>query len=79
MSENTENARRRALRDFEAMADAQSLCLPCKLCGGSAVIEDAGIGWGYYIRCSNATQSKRSTGCLVHQQRLGGWAYNVME
>lgn len=62
----------------EQMIDAQAGCVPCKLCGGNAVIEDAGLGAGYYIRCSNA-QRRGSAGCLIDHRRLGGWAYNVRD
>jgi len=62
----------------EQMLDAQEKCVPCKLCGGHAVISDAGIGAGYYIRCSNSRTFRDSSGCLIDERRLGGWAYNVM-
>lgn len=70
---------RHALSEHEQMADAQAQCVPCKLCGGSAVITDAGIGAGYNIRCSGSTTWRPSNGCMVSDRRLGGWAYNVME
>lgn len=63
----------------EQMLDAQAQCLPCKLCGGKAVISDAGTGAGYYIECSNSTDWNRWKGCLIDQRRVSGWAYNVME
>lgn len=63
----------------EQMLDAQKGCLPCKLCGGSAVISDAGTGAGYYIRCSNTASFRPSRGCMINDNRLGGWAYNVMD
>jgi hypothetical protein len=63
----------------EQMLDAQSQCVPCKLCGGKAVISDAGIGAGYYIRCENARSFRKSGGCMIKENRLGGWAYNVMD
>lgn len=72
-------ADRQALSHHEQMLDAQSLCVPCKLCGGKAVIVDAGIGFGYYITCSNGSKFRASEGCLIQERRLGGWAYNVME
>jgi hypothetical protein len=64
---------------YEEMLDAQSKCVPCKLCGGNAIITDAGIGAGYYIACSNSTNWRDSTGCLIDERRLGGYAYNVMQ
>lgn len=79
MTTMVEKARRMALSDQEVMTDAQGQCVPCKLCGGSALISDAGTGAGYYIRCENAKNFRRSTGCLISEQRLSGWAYNVME
>lgn len=63
----------------EQMLDAQKGCVPCRLCGGSAVISDAGPGSGYYIRCANGEKFNKSSGCLIGDRRLGGWAYNVME
>ena len=71
--------RRRALSHHEQMLDAQSLCAPCKLCGGHAVISDAGTGAGYNIRCSNSVSFRDASGCLIDHRRLGGWAYNVMD
>lgn len=62
----------------EEMLDAQKGCVPCKLCGGSAVVTDAGTGAGYYIRCSNSRHFRDSSGCLIDERRLGGVAYNVM-
>lgn len=79
MVEVTEAERRSRLNNHEQMADAQSMCAPCKLCGGAAIIADAGPGAGYYIRCSNSTSFRPNKGCLISDQRLGGWAYNVME
>lgn len=67
------------LSHHEQMIDAQKGCVPCKLCGGSAVISDAGCGAGYYIRCENGNDFRKSNGCLIADQRLGGWAYNVMD
>lgn len=74
-----ERARRDAMRHHEQMLDAEKLCVPCKLCGGAAKISDAGTGAGYYISCSNSTTWRDSTGCLINERRLGGWAYNVMD
>jgi hypothetical protein len=65
--------------DTEEMLDAQAGCIPCKLCGGNAVITDAGIGAGYYISCSNGRSFRPSNGCLIDDRRLGGWAYNVRD
>jgi len=81
MTDLTERLReeRRDLNDHEQMLDAQSQCLPCKLCGGSAVISDAGLGAGYYIRCRNSLSMRDSKGCMLDERRLGGWAYNVMD
>lgn len=70
---------RRNLSDFEQMIDAQCQCVPCKLCGGSAVISCAGEGAGYYIACENGNKYRPSGGCLINERRLGGWAYNVMD
>jgi hypothetical protein len=70
---------RNTLSHHEQMLDAQSQCVPCKLCGGHAVISDAGLGMGYYIRCSNHKPIRISSGCMIAQRRLGGWAYNVMD
>lgn len=63
----------------EEMLDAQAGCVPCKLCGGCAVITDAGPGAGYYIACAGSTNWRDSTGCLISERRLGGWAYNVRD
>jgi len=68
----------RKLSDHEQMQDAQSRCVPCKLCGGQAIISDAGEGAGYYVACSNSQSFKEANGCLISLRRLGGWAYNVM-
>lgn len=70
---------RKALNDHEQMADAQAQCVPCLLCGGKALIQDAGIGAGYYIACENSTSFKQWKGCLIDQRRVSGWAYNVMD
>lgn len=67
------------LRGHEQMVDAQTGCLPCKLCGGSAIISDAGLGAGYYIRCSNSVSFRSHRGCMIDERRLGGWAYNVRD
>jgi hypothetical protein len=70
------------LRDaphHEQMAHAQSGCVPCKLCGGKAIITDAGIGAGYYIKCENSGRFRASKGCMLDEVRLGGWAYNVRD
>lgn len=77
--EAEEADRRHAMRHHEQMLDAEKMCVPCKLCGGDAKISDAGTGAGYYIECSNSTNWRDSTGCLISERRLGGWAYNVME
>lgn len=81
MSSETEalKAARNALPEHEQMRDAQSQCVPCKLCGGMAVISDAGIGAGFYIRCQNSGAFRAYNGCMVNDVRLGGWAYNVMD
>lgn len=72
-------AERDRLHPRKQMADAQEQCVPCRLCGGKAIITDAGPGYGYYIECGNSTSWRPSQGCLIDQRRLGGWAYNVME
>lgn len=74
-----EQVDRRYLADHEQMADAQSQCVPCSLCGGKAVISDAGRGAGYYIRCENGSTFSPKDRCLITDRRLSGWAYNVME
>ncbi len=79
MTDQTEKARRDALSHHEQMIDAAAHCAPCKLCGGKAIISDAGTGCGYYIQCGNAQVFHASEGCLIEQRRLGGWAYNVMD
>lgn len=71
--------RRNKLSYHEQMLDAQAQCLPCKLCGGHAVITDAGTGSGYYIECSNSTTWSPWKGCLINTRRVSGWAYNVMD
>lgn len=75
----TTRRERQALTEHEQMRDAERQCAPCLLCGGSAVISDAGAGAGYYVACSNSRTFRDSKGCLIGQRRLGGWAYNVME
>jgi hypothetical protein len=70
---------RRLLNDYEQMADAQSQCVPCKLCGHAAAITDAGVGRGYYIRCENSRTFRDWQGCMISERRLSGWAYNVMD
>lgn len=79
MSEQEMIARRGMLTEPEQMRDAEAGCVPCRLCGGSAIISDAGLGAGYYIRCSNSVHFRDSAGCLIADRRLGGWAYNVMD
>jgi hypothetical protein len=76
-----EKQRRNALSYHEQQRDAEASCAPCKLCGGSAVIKDAGPGWGYYIECANAFDSMaRGRGsCLQSGVRLSGWAYNCSD
>lgn len=76
-----EKRRRNALAFHEQQAEAEASCVPCKLCGGKAVIKDAGPGWGYYIECENAYDKSwrgRAT-CLQSGARLSGWAYNVSD
>ncbi|GEM_PF-3214919 len=79
MTEEKLRAHRQSLNDHEAMADAQAGCVPCKLCGGKAVITDAGVGAGYYIACENSGAFRVAQGCMITERRLGGWAYNVMD
>ncbi|HEX7857361.1 MAG TPA: hypothetical protein VF503_27070 [Sphingobium sp.] len=78
MSSVNEEARK-VPSHHEQMIDAQAQCVPCKLCHGKAVITDAGPGSGYYIRCENSGVFRAANGCMVGDQRLGGWAYNVMD
>jgi len=59
--------------------DVRGVDDPCKLCGGHAIISDAGIGAGYYVACSNSQSFRDASGCLISMRRLGGWAYNVMD
>lgn len=79
MSGGVEGVRRDALSYHEQMLEAQAGCVPCKLCGGKAVITDAGAGAGYYIRCDNSLSFRDHKGCMLDERRSGGWAYNVME
>lgn len=79
MSGAVEGVARDALNHHEQMLDAQAGCVPCKLCAGSAIITDAGIGAGYYIQCGNSLSFRDSKGCMLDGRRLGGWAYNVMD
>jgi len=74
-----ERARRNSMTHHEQMLDAQAGCAPCKLCGGKALVTDAGTGMGYYIGCENSGAFHAATGCMVDPQRLSGWAYNVMD
>lgn len=67
------------LTHHEQMVDAQAGCVPCLLCGGRAVISDAGSGAGYYIECSNNRRFREDRGCLINERRLGGSAYNVRD
>jgi len=67
------------MNDHEQMLDAQAGCVPCSLCGGTAVIADAGCGAGYHIKCSNSTHFRQSRGCMIDERSCGGWAYNVMD
>lgn len=79
MVDKAELSRRRSLSNDAAVADAESLCAPCRLCGGKAKITDAGPGCGYYIRCDGINRHRRSLGCMIDDQQLGGWAYNAMD
>jgi len=72
-----ERNRRRRLSDEEAQRDAEASCVPCKLCGGKAVISDAGPGWGYYINCEK--HNGRKGECFQSGTRISGWAYNVAD
>lgn len=74
----SERTRRNSLTHDEQMHDAASQCIPCKLCGGKAIITDAGPGYGYNIECENATRFTRQT-CLQSGTRISGWAYNVSD
>jgi len=79
VSGDAERVRRDALNHHDQMLDAQAGCVPCKLCGGKAVITDAGTGAGYYIQCDNSLSFRDYNGCLLDERRLSGWAYNVMD
>lgn len=63
--------------DHDVMIAAQASCVPCKLCGGSAVITDAGPGAGYYIRCGSSTSFRTYMGCLISDRRVSGSANNA--
>lgn len=63
--------------DYEDMKAAEASCVPCKLCGEPAVIQDAGCGAGYYISCSGGKSFRKSGSCMISSQRLGGSAKNV--
>lgn len=77
--EASEQSRRKAINSHdEQMLDAQSQCVPCKLCGGKAVISDAGPGYGYNINCENAGWMGKPK-CLQSGARISGWAYNVSD
>ncbi|NII59797.1 Lar family restriction alleviation protein [Sphingomonas aerolata] len=67
------------LSPHEQMLDAQAGCVPCKLCGGAAVVTDAGSGAGYHVRCGNSVNFRQSEGCLIDERSLSGWAYNIMD
>ena len=76
-----ERNRRNCMTFGEQMREAESSCVPCKLCGGKSKISDAGPGWGYYIECENAHDKigrGRAT-CLQSGARISGWAYNVSD
>jgi len=62
----------------DQMRDAQSRCVPCKLCGGKAEITDAGVGFGYWIKCSNSHERAKPE-CCQSGTRISGWAYNVSD
>ena len=72
-----ERNRRNTLTYDQQMAEAQASCVPCKLCGGKAVITDAGPGYGYNINCENWMQRKNE--CFQGGTRISGWAYNVAD
>lgn len=80
ISREEQNRRNRMTFD-EQMREAEASCVPCKLCGGKAVIKDAGPGWGYYIECENAYDKigRGRVTCLQSGTRLSGWAYNVSD
>ena len=74
-----ERKRRKNIGDHHTqMMDAQAQCVPCRLCGGKAVITDAGPGFGYTIECENAARFRKPT-CLQSGTRISGWAYNVSD
>ena len=77
--EGVERQRRRAIASHhDQMLDAMAQCVPCRLCGGKAIIGDAGPGHGYYIECSGAERFRNPT-CLQGGTRISGWAYNVSD
>lgn len=74
-----ERKRRNSIGDHHnEMLDAQGQCVPCRLCGGKAIITDAGPGLGYSIECENAARFSKPT-CLQSGTRISGWAYNVSD
>ena len=75
--DRAERNRRDTLTDDEQMREAEAACVPCKLCGGKAKIEDAGPGWGYVIGCEN--YARREDSCYQYGARISGWAYNVAD
>ncbi|AEI70941.1 hypothetical protein [EBPR podovirus 2] len=72
------NRRKNIVDHYAQMMDAQAQCVPCRLCGGKAVITDAGPGFGYTIECENAARFRKPT-CLQSGTRISGWAYNVSD
>lgn len=75
--DRAERNRRNTLTYDQQMREAEASCVPCKLCGGKAIITDAGPGYGYNINCEHWMQ--RSNECFQGGTRISGWAYNVAD
>lgn len=60
------------------LLDAQKSCCPCRLCGGAAVIKDAGPGFGYFIYCENSYATSNPS-CLQAGVSIRAWAYACSE
>lgn len=60
------------------LEDAQKSCCPCRLCGGAAVIKDAGPGFGYFIYCENSYATSNPY-CLQAGVTIRAWAYACSE
>lgn len=75
--DRAERNRRYTLTFDQQMREAEASCVPCKLCGGKAVISDAGPGYGYNINCEHWMQRRNE--CFQGGTRISGWAYNVAD